>query len=405
MKKMSRIITQLTVIVFMLASVALAQKQKIQKLDDLPRHTYTISEKLADIVLTDEKFQSFGEQVKTDIENILNSYEIEDKTTLKSLYRTLLRFDILTGDYDKAKEKIELIKTLEEKPADKLLSSTLTSALLQAMQETSDADEMRSKFETNYKNILKDMPWDVVQDDVEGQKGQLEIISQNLILGLIQSQIEPAFEKTGNISRDIAQQLVSFHYWIKVLLPVKENAIAVLQDYIDTHKVEKPDIWSDRNVELDPAAGLNPVIVGIWDSGVDTDIYKGQLFVNTKEKIDNVDNDNNGFIDDVNGIAYNIDIDPTTELLYPLPPEAKNKISEMKDQIKGLQDLQAAIDSPEAIALKKKLSELKPEEVKPFIEELDYLRFTVMEHTLPVFLLKGILMRKSWYHVLPLITE
>ena len=378
MKKMSRIITQLTVIVFMLASVALAQKQKIQKLDDLPRHTYTISEKLADIVLTDEKFQSFGEQVKTDIENILNSYEIEDKTTLKSLYRTLLRFDILTGDYDKAKEKIELIKTLEEKPADKLLSSTLTSALLQAMQETSDADEMRSKFETYYKNILKDMPWDVVQDDVEGQKGQLEIISQNLILGLIQSQIEPAFEKTGNISRDIAQQLVSFHYWIKVLLPVKENAIAVLQDYIDTHKVEKPDIWSDRNVELDPAAGLNPVIVGIWDSGVDTDIYKGQLFVNTKEKIDNVDNDNNGFIDDVNGIAYNIDIDPTTELLYPLPPEAKNKISEMKDQIKGLQDLQAAIDSPEAIALKKKLSELKPEEVKPFIEELGL--FAIYSH-------------------------
>ena len=289
-----------------------------------------------------------------------------------------MRFDILTGDYDKAKEKIELIKTLEEKPADKLLSSTLTSALLQAMQETSDADEMRSKFETYYKNILKDMPWDVVQDDVEGQKGQLEIISQNLILGLIQSQIEPAFEKTGNISRDIAQQLVSFHYWIKVLLPVKENAIAVLQDYIDTHKVEKPDIWSDRNVELDPAAGLNPVIVGIWDSGVDTDIYKGQLFVNTKEKIDNVDNDNNGFIDDVNGIAYNIDIDPTTELLYPLPPEAKNKISEMKDQIKGLQDLQAAIDSPEAIALKKKLSELKPEEVKPFIEELGL--FAIYSH-------------------------
>ena len=92
MKKMSRIITQLTVIVFMLTSVALAQKQKIQKLDDLPRHTYTISEKLADIVLTDEKFQSFGEQVKTDIENILNSYEIEDKNHVKITIQDSLAF-------------------------------------------------------------------------------------------------------------------------------------------------------------------------------------------------------------------------------------------------------------------------------------------------------------------------
>ena len=50
----------------------------------------------------------------------------------------------------------------------------------------------------------------------------------------------------------------------------------------------------------------------------------------------------------------------------------------MKDQIKGLQDLQAAIDSPEAIALKKKLSELKPEEVKPFIEELGL--FAIYSH-------------------------
>jgi len=39
-------------------------------------------------------------------------------------------------------------------------------------------------------------------------------------------------------------------------------------------------------------------------------------------------------------------------------------------QIKGLMDLQAAIDSPEATELKKKMSTMNPEDTKPFLEEL-----------------------------------
>jgi subtilisin family serine protease len=43
----------------------------------------------------------------------------------------------------------------------------------------------------------------------------------------------------------------------------------------------------------------------------------------------------------------------------------------MKDQIKGMLDLRAAIDSDEASALKTRMSQIKPEEVKPFIEDLN----------------------------------
>ena len=32
------------------------------------------------------------------------------------------------------------------------------------------------------------------------------------------------------------------------------SAIAALGGYIDAHRVEKPDIWPDRYVDLDPAA-------------------------------------------------------------------------------------------------------------------------------------------------------
>ncbi len=50
----------------------------------------------------------------------------------------------------------------------------------------------------------------------------------------------------------------------------------------------------------------------------------------------------------------------------------------MTEQIKGLNDLQAGIDSPESQALKQQMSTMKPDEVKPFIEELGL--FTIYSH-------------------------
>jgi len=94
------------------------------------------------------------------------------------------------------------------------------------------------------------------------------------------------------------------------------------------------------------------------------------MFVNKNEKVDGMDNDNNGFVDDIHGIAFDMKEEKSPHLLYPLTDEQKKKLNEMTDQIKGLQDLQAAVDSKEASELKKKMAVMKPEEVKPFLEEL-----------------------------------
>jgi subtilisin family serine protease len=48
-----------------------------------------------------------------------------------------------------------------------------------------------------------------------------------------------------------------------------------------------------------------------------------------------------------------------------------NRLPELKSQIKGILDLQAAVDSPEAIALKTKLGALSQDQVKPFLEDLE----------------------------------
>jgi subtilisin family serine protease len=56
--------------------------------------------------------------------------------------------------------------------------------------------------------------------------------------------------------------------------------------------------------------------------------------------------------------------------LYSLSDEQAARYPHMRDQMKGIQDIQANIDSPEAAALREHLATLGPEEVRPFIEEL-----------------------------------
>lgn len=349
-------------------------KKKITKADDLPRLTYKVEGTATDIVMKAEKFNPFARQVRADIERILAEYDIEDKTTLKEFKGTLLALELLAGNDDAAMTLIRELRELEEKPSAKLLTGLSTESRIAAAKlvenPKQNVDALKRTFQEVYSSRLKELPWDVVQSDVKQTKGSLEIRSENLYVGMIQSQIEPALKETGTVSSDVAQSLIGFRSFLQVQLPFKDHTVAALSSVIALHDVKKPDIWAARDWNLAPNAPAQPVVVAIWDSGVDVAIFKGQQFVNAKEQMNGKDDDANGFIDDAHGIAYDLEADKEASLLYPLQG-AQERLPAMKNQIKGLLDLQAAIDSPEAGELKKTMSGIQPDAVKPFIEDLN----------------------------------
>lgn len=340
------------------------EKKKVSSIDDLPRYTYAVSGTLTELITNEEAFKPFAKQVRANIENDLGMYDIGDKSTLKKFYGVLVTLDILGADYERALTGIVRIRELEDKPADKLTVNLIDEAIVRA--ETEDGDQQGMVYYLT--QAMEDLPRELVQDRVEAIKGALEMFSRNILLGMIQSQYEPGVEKSHQIGNDIAFDMIDTYYLLKVVLPRKELIISVLDDYIAAGRVEKHDIWKGRKVDLSQTQDLNPVIVAIWDTGVDTSIFSDRLFVNHKEKINGQDDDDNGYIDDVHGIAYTLDVDKTHELLYPI--ENPENLNARKDLIKGLNDIQAAIDSPEAAALKKRLGAMNPEEVKPFIEQI-----------------------------------
>ncbi len=348
-----------------------ADKPKITSQDQLPRFEYPLAGKATDVLTDEQVYTTLAAQVRRDLDGLLDHYDIEDPTTLQDILRTLMAMDFQAGDYDAALRRLATIRQLEPKPANQLTEGVLLESVIAARRQDPGSDDaFRAAFAKIYAGKIDALPYDVVGDILKHAKASAEIISQPLLLGGVQSRIQPGLDKTGTISGDVAQGLIGQHVNYATFVPLKAERAAVLDAYLKAHAVAKSDIWAARNVTLQPSADLTPVIIGIWDSGLDAQVYPDHLWTNASEQRDGKDDDGNGFVDDVHGIAFDLHSNPETSLLFPLSPEQQAEYPAMAGLTKGLLDLQANIDSSEAGAVRATMATLKPADVKPFLEHL-----------------------------------
>jgi len=349
-----------------------SDKIRITRLDDLPQHTYPVTGSVTDLVQSRSEVMKLAEAVRADILADLDTYEINDKSTLQRMHGTLLAIEMLEKDYPAALKRIEQIRRLEDKEAARLTSGLIAGSTIAARQDVGPDAALpayKQAFRKHLAGRVDKLPWAVVEDTIQQSKGRTEIYSENLVLGSVQARLQPIVDKTGELNAGQAGSVIGMHLMLTERLPLKDDIVAVYQQAIDSNKRVKPDIWAARSATLSDRANYSPVLLGVWDSGTDPSVFAGQLFINEYEKPDGHDTDGNGFVDDVHGIAYDIHARRTTGLLCPLE-DATPRMPGVMAHLKGLMDLQAAIDSPEASALKRHLSSLAPADVKGFLEDL-----------------------------------
>jgi subtilisin family serine protease len=85
--------------------------------------------------------------------------------------------------------------------------------------------------------------------------------------------------------------------------------------------------------------------------------------------MDGKDNDNNGFVDDVHGIAFDLEANKIPELVHPLD-KLNAKPEEVMKFTKGFSDNNSNIDSKEAGELRVHMGGMSKDQVTPFIEDL-----------------------------------
>lgn len=335
---------------------------------ELPRQSYPVTALASELFVDPAAFRQLAEAVEGDVHGMLESYSITDRTLLKDLHQALADCALVLGEHDMALAELDRVAELEEKPAARLLSGLLARCSI-SVYEQRESEARHDAFRVCLSDALGEMPWDVIQEDVTALRTRIEIFSERFILGLIQSQIEPGVEQAGHLSGDTARQLIAWRAMVVAILPYQRDITSVLGDLIEHNRVEKPDIWAERCIDLNGAGDLHPVVIGIWDSGVDPSVFGEQMWRNDGETIDGVDTDGNGFVDDVHGIATSWLGERITGPLSPLNDDQRARLPELTRRIKGLMDMRAGISSHEASETRRLLSELNPEQVGTFMEE------------------------------------
>jgi len=351
---------------------AAAGKRVIERKDDLPRHSYRLKLDIVDLYLPENRDQlmALANAVEADILDDLASYDIRDDNTVQALHRVLGSIATLEKRWQDVLQLLARQRELESKEANRLTLGLYSEALARA--ELSGG-EVEPAMVENLRQALQGLDFEVVQDRIKRAKGRTEILSRAMVLGNLESSYQPVIDQTGGeISYDIASSLVSAGVTLEYFLRDAPALNRVYGDYIAANAVTKEDIWEERKFRLEPGGNASPVVVAVWDSGVDTAIpgLADQIWRNPREiPANGMDDDTNGFVDDVHGIAYDLDSRKDSDLLYPIG-ELTGKVDVLQRQVKGVGDIQSNVDSAEAISMRRQLAALEQDEVKDFLESI-----------------------------------
>jgi len=338
-------------------------KKKVASQNDLPRFTYPIKGSASALLNVDDAtFAPLLAQVRNNLTLVQTNYDIQDRATLRQLSRLELSIEVLNGDNQAALATLAHLRDLADKPDLKLTTSLSEEAILKARLQSgaTSGPAFEQTALTTFRDEVNALPWSVVQDVVKEQQSRLEIASAQLMTGSIQRLVDPAVAQSGTLDQDGAAAVVNVREAIKTTLPLSGQFASVLKTYIAANNVVKPDIWAARDVTLSADQKLAPVLIGIWDSGVDTRLYPGQLYT-----------DPNPGAHSPHGLAYDLHGALTNTDLEPLSPAQQQHYSEYLSLFQGLDDLHNQVDSPDAAKVRTLTTNTPPAQIAATFKQLD----------------------------------
>lgn len=344
-------------------------KRKVNSQAELPRFSYPVKGLASELVQADDAtFNTFASKVRADLDSVFRDYEIADKATMRALLHAEIDLQELAGEYQAALGTINALRALQEKPSAKLTSGIIGRAISQAATETksSSGEAFEESFRQHAREAINALPWEVVQDDIKQTYVGTRVYSESLALGQIKTNLDPSVQKSGALDNQEAWQLISTRNDLRFFIPLETVLGEVLKQYIAAHKVVKADIWPSREVTLSKDQNVTPVLVAIWDSGVDVSLYPDQLFT-----------DPHPTASGAHGLAFDDRGSPSTTWLYPLTPEQQRVYPEFRDEIKGFQDLENSVDSHEADQVQEKVKTLSPDQLHQLFELEKWISFYI----------------------------
>jgi len=367
-----------------------AAKKQITRAAEVPQLYFRGPRDPDALAATPEAFAPLADAVRSHVEAVLRDYDIQDRTTLKNLHVTLAHLALLDGRDDEVLEHVDAARRLEEKTDERLLGITFYSEAIAWARKDSghgSGEFFLHSLRSHVSQYLDQLPWEAVRQAVARNRALLDLTSERIIPTWMGPRPEPdPSHDDGTVSLELADQLIFQRLLLTLILPVKNEFMQEFQSYADAHQSKDPattlpaNIWRSRAVTLKGDEKLTPVVLAVWDTGVDTSIFPDRLYVNPREKQNGRDNDGNGFPGDVNGIGFRYDGARTPELLVPIDDQGRRLLDRERAAAQGSADFFSGVDSPEARAFRASVADAGAQAGADSLG-LDQAKLRVLSHT------------------------
>jgi subtilisin family serine protease len=338
-------------VIFPSATAQESAKKKVVSQTDLPRFTYPMQGSVIDLLDSDPAtFNAFAAKVRENVDTVFRGYDIEDNATLRQFLGVRLSLQELDGQNEAALKTLHALRELEEKPQSRALVGIEAEAILNARidSKSSSGPAYEHIFARYFGESVNRLPWALLQQTIKEIRTDLELDDSGASdRAYISAEIQPMVDKSKAIDQDSAGVLLSTRFYLQTEVPLNRIELRILNNYIAAQNEKMPDIWRAGDVTLTSDEKLDPVLVGIWDQGVDTSLFPNQLY-----------SDPDPGSHDPHGLAYDDQGGPSTSSLYAIGDEERQLYPAVIATMQGLQDLNDGVDSPEAAALRKNPSNL-----------------------------------------------
>ena len=276
----------------------------IASVSDLPRRDYQVGASSMAVVTDDAAFRSLATKIADDRIQVLRTHRFRDPEQTRRWYRSIARLYSQIPDFESAAQYQALAEDPE--PAHSLgrIVGLVEAELQSATSKRGDGD-YDDRFAQTLRARLREAPFHAIREELVTWRGAADIPSEDGIRAAAETITDPKLRAANGMASDaVVAEIINWReayrslYWLRLIGPIAAELLdsnAALE--------REGDLWTPRQVTLDAAQPWREVRVGVWDTGVDPAAMGDAMWRNQAEQPNAIDDDANGFIDDLHGIS------------------------------------------------------------------------------------------------------
>ncbi|MEQ7873301.1 S8 family serine peptidase [Sphingomonas sp. ASV193] len=294
--------------------------------------------------------------LREDVEHLRQTVRIEDNVLANDLIAGLAAIAILQNRPKDAMVLVEEARAAGVKPRQRAFD--LLPYEFAAAVDRGGAPPDCGRGAALLARRLDSVPPAVARGEAIARYAQFETTSRALLVGSIKASIDPiAVANHGRVTLLQALRLARSRATAAAIPACRSAVSEMLRTWLADPRHAATNIWNAREPAATAFSHASPVVVAIWDSGYDPNLFPGQLAHDPAEPVDGQDNDRNGVVDDWNGPTLDYRLRPIAASLPPPSPLLARQLDMQMTLHKGNDDMELGLGTPEAGFMAKRARE------------------------------------------------